>query len=214
MPRDRAEESRNLFWSTVRIGFCFFWQFWWRTIIFFRCEIFFIYREDIFSEIKYMDDNTEILQMIKDGMYANKYFATHILLVVLHRNSSYHQKFFCSLANITFDVKYINPMGREQPLQLTWECKKEKSPSHVYWCSSIYSDVVTSECTKQILSQISESIESPLNFLVTTPLNFKEAEKLGRFEYISSDKPALSHKTKETELRFEEIVPTPEGKVR
>jgi hypothetical protein len=157
-----------------------------------------------------MDDKTEILQMIKDGMYANKYFATHILLVVLHKNSSYYQKFFCSLANITFDVKYINPMGREQTLQLTWECKKDKYSSNIYWCSSIYSDTVTSECTKQILSKISESLELPLNFLVTTPLNFKEAEKLGRFEYISCDKPALSHKTKETDIRFEHI----EGKVQ
>ena len=143
-----------------------------------------------------MDDKTEVLQIIKDGLSANPYFATHVLIVVLDKTSSSdHQKFFCRLANITFDVKYINPMGREQSLQLTWECKKEKSSSHVYWCSSIYSDTVTSECTKQILSKISESLVLPLNFLVTTPLNFKEAEKLGQFECISSVKPARSRKT-------------------
>ena len=148
-----------------------------------------------------MDDKTEVLQMIKDGLSANPYFATHVLLVVLDKTSSSdHHKFFCRLANITFDVKYINPMGREHMLQLTWECKNDKYSSNIYWCSSLYSDTVTSECTKQILSKISESLELPLNFLVTTPLNFKEAEKLGRFEYISSDKPALSHKTKETEI--------------
>ena len=138
-------------------------------------------------QITKMDYKTDVLQMIKDGMSANPYFATHVLLVVLDKTSSSdHQKFFCSLANITFDVKYINPMGREQQLQLIWECKKEKSSSHVYWCSSIYNDTVISECTKQILSNISESLEIPLKFLVTTPLNFKEADKLGRFECIAS----------------------------
>ena len=131
------------------------------------------------------DEKTEVLQIIKDGLSANPYFATHILLVVLDKTSSSsdNQKFFYSLANILFDVKYINPMGREQLIQLIWECKKEKS---VYWCSSIYSDTVTSECTKQILSNISESLKLPLKFLVATPLNFKETEKLGRFECISS----------------------------
>jgi hypothetical protein len=177
-----------------------------------RWYVCFFYTIKKISEIKYMDDKTEVLQIIKDGLSANPYFATHILLVVLETTSS--SDFFCRLANITFDVNYINPMGREQPLQLTWQCKKEKSPSHVYWCSSIYSDIVTSECTKQILSKISESLETPLNFLVTTPLNFKEAGKLGRFECISSAKPTRSCETKETDMQVEHTIPTPEGKVQ
>ena len=41
-----------------------------------------------------MDDKTEVLQIIKDGLSANPYFATHILLVVLETTSS--SDFFCS----------------------------------------------------------------------------------------------------------------------
>ena len=179
------------------------------TICFPRWYVCFFHAIKKISEIKDMDDKTEVLQIIKDCLSANPYFATHILLVVLETTSS--SDLFCRLANITFDVNYINPMGREQPLQLTWECKQEKSPSHVYWCSSIYSDTVTSECTKQILLKISESLVLPVNFLVTTPLNFKEAEKLGQFECISSVKPARSRKT---DIQVEHTIPTPEGKVQ
>ena len=147
-----------------------------------------------------MNDKTEVLQHIKNGLTGNPIFVSHVLLVTLDKGADHHM-FFNRLANVSFDV-VIRINDEETKTQVKWQCIKTKTSSHVYWCASLYNDRVVAECTKKILEKIAQATKTDLNFLVTTPLHFDETFSC-EYECTTS----VRHK-KDVVLSTDQNVPT------
>ena len=125
-------------------------------------------------EIKVMNDRSEVLQHIKNGLTHNPTFASHVLLVTLDKGADHHV-FFNHLANVSFELIEVDEDGETNTMKIKWQCIKTKTSSHVYWCKSSFNDRVVTECTKKILEKIATAIKTDLNFLVTTPRHFDAA---------------------------------------
>jgi hypothetical protein len=121
----------------------------------------------------------EMMQDIKDRLSQNPQSVTHVLLVSVDQANSRNnllKHLFQRLANEQFT---LNMVGAPHQVVLTWNALPRKKSSRLYWTRSIYSDLVTSQATKQILEGIAAALECKLNFLVTKPLEYLAAERDG-----------------------------------
>jgi hypothetical protein len=104
------------------------------------------------TDARRMDHEAKVIQDLQVKLSTNPQAITHVLLMSIDDGKTAEwQRVFFHLANEAFNVKVTLPGRAPVTVTLMWEAPRTRSSSSLYYCTSLYSDMVTTEATKLIL---------------------------------------------------------------